>query len=104
MGFSRNTPHSDLVIKFQPGVKLYVHNLEFSKDSTSRFALVDGVIDETGGFTFLQEPVWVSMSSNNLDFKGSVMKYECQNADGTHEMIYKPVKTAAKEVAHIYDF
>ena len=96
MGFSRNTPHSDLVTKFKPGMKLYVHRLEFSQDSTSRFALVDGIIDEDCNVAFLEEPVWVSMSSNNLDFLGSAVKQDFINEDGSHYRRYRQMIAEAK--------
>jgi hypothetical protein len=92
MGFSCNTPHSDVVLKFQPGITLYVHNLEFSVDSTSRFALVDGVMDEEGNIKTLENPVWVSMSSNNLDFVRRVEKCEVVNYDGSHSHGYRASK------------
>ena len=90
MGFSSNTPHSDVVMKFQPDVKLFVHNLEFSLDSTSRFALIDSYSD---GFKLhtLENPVWVSMASNNLDFVGSAVKNEWVDYNGEHTIRFVPV-------------
>lgn len=96
MGFSRNTPHSDLVTKFKPGMKLYVHKLEFSQDSTSRFAQVVSVVNDIGETITLEEPVWVSMSSNNLDFLGSAIKREYIREDGSHLHMYTQVSAEAK--------
>ena len=96
MGSSRNTLYSDLVTKFKPGMKLYVHKLEFSQDSTSRFAQVVSVVNDIGETITLEEPVWVSMSSNNLDFLGSAIKREYVREDGSHLHMYTQVNAEAK--------